>query len=281
MKISNISDTAFWVAQYRAEESRRKDALFEDGLAGKLAGEKGKEIKAFMDPKNKISWAIVVRTYLFDHAIMEALEAGVDMVVCLASGLDTRPYRLPLPEGLKWVEVDLPGILEYKTETLKDEKPRCRLERIALDLGSEAERQKLFDRLNGEASHILIVSEGLLVYLSPEQVSDLARDLAVPAHFKKWILDLASPGLVKMMNKQSGEKLKQANARFRFGPPEGPGFFNSFGWSVVKVHSFFKTAARFKRVGFIMRLLALLPESQGKQGSSPWSGVCVFERAKG
>ena len=84
---------------------------------------------------------MVIRTYLIDQAIMEEVKNGIDMVVCLAAGLDTRPYRLDLPKNLKWIEVDLPDITKYKTEVLKDETPRCELERIILDLSLKEERE--------------------------------------------------------------------------------------------------------------------------------------------
>jgi Leucine carboxyl methyltransferase len=58
------------------------------------------------------------------------------MVVNLAAGLDTRPYRMDLPSSRLWVEVDLPDLLDYKEEVLKSESPRCRLERVRLDLSN-------------------------------------------------------------------------------------------------------------------------------------------------
>lgn len=56
----------------------------------------------------------MTRTYLFDRIIREQVAQGADMVVNLAAGLDTRPYRMQLPSSLNWVEVDLPKILDYK-----------------------------------------------------------------------------------------------------------------------------------------------------------------------
>jgi O-methyltransferase involved in polyketide biosynthesis len=54
------------------------------------------------------------------------------MVVNLAAGLDTRPYRMALPSGLQWIEVDLPDLLVYKAEALAAETPVCTLQRVAL-----------------------------------------------------------------------------------------------------------------------------------------------------
>jgi hypothetical protein len=65
---------------------------------------------------------------------------------------------------------------------------------------------------------------------------------------------------------------------FQFAPPEGPGFFEPWGWRVLDVRSLLRTAARLKRLSLWMRLMAILPESQGAQGSRPWAAVCLFAR---
>src|SRR5438094_6995602 len=132
--IRDISDTARWAAVYRARESERPDAIFRDPLARRLAGERGEQIAAGIPFSNQHTWSWVTRTYLFDQFISEQVQEGADLVINLAAGLDTRPYRMALPPSLRWVEVDLPDLLAYKEEVLVGEKPLCALERIALDL---------------------------------------------------------------------------------------------------------------------------------------------------
>ena len=111
--IRDISDTARWVAVYRARETDRPDALFRDPFARRLAGQRGEQIAAVMPfGDGKQAWPWVTRTYLFDQFITEQVAQGVDTVINLAAGLDARPYRLPLPAALRWVEVDLPELLD-------------------------------------------------------------------------------------------------------------------------------------------------------------------------
>jgi O-methyltransferase involved in polyketide biosynthesis len=98
--------------------------------------------------------------------------------VNLAAGLDARPYRMQLPSTLLWVEVDLPEIVAYKEEMLANEKPRCRLERISLDLSDVGARQALFANLDRKATKVVVMSEGLLIYFTAEEVGSLTRDLA-------------------------------------------------------------------------------------------------------
>jgi hypothetical protein len=112
-----------------------------------------------------------------------------------------------------------------------------------------------------------------------EEVGVLGEDLARPASFQRWLIDLASPGLVRMLQEKMGSQLGQGGARLQFGPPEGPDFFRPYGWKPADVRSLLKTAARLKRLSLWMRLMSALPESKGRQGSRPWAAVCLLERS--
>jgi methyltransferase (TIGR00027 family) len=276
--IRNISDTALWAAVYRARETERADPLFADPFARRLAGTRGEQIATSLAFSDRATWAWVMRTYLYDQFLNEQIQQGVDMVVNLAAGLDARPYRMALPASLKWIEVDLAGILDYKEEILIAEKPACQLERIRLDLSDVSGRRELFSQLGRRSAKTLIITEGLLIYLTPEEVGALARDLAAPPSFQRWLADVSSPGLLRMLQKNMGPQLAQSGASFKFGPKEGPGFFVPHGWRPIDVRSPLKAAARLKRLSFGMRLLALLPASNGAQGSRPWAGICLLAK---
>ncbi|MGB8540664.1 MAG: SAM-dependent methyltransferase [Candidatus Acidiferrales bacterium] len=274
--VRNISDTARWVAYFRARETQRPDALFRDPFAERLAGERGFQIANTLAQGNKHEWAWVARTYLFDQFISREIHEGTDLVVNLAAGLDARPYRMELPSTLQWIEVDFPEIVSYKKDILSNEKPKCGLERISLDLSEVAGRRSLFEQLNRRAKKITVVSEGLLIYFSADEVSSLARDLTLGDHFQSWIIDLASPGQLKLMQRSTGKQLSEANAAFKFGPPEGANFFASCGWKPTDTQGFLKTAAQLGRAP--QELLSLLPEPKGPLGNYPWTGVCLLKR---
>jgi methyltransferase (TIGR00027 family) len=275
--IRNISDTALLAAVYRARESERPEPLFRDPFARRLAGDRGEQIAKSLVFSEKNAWAWFARTYLFDKLINQQIAAGCDMVINLAAGLDARPYRLALPPSLKWVEVDLPEITDYKEELLNDEHPRCQLERVRLDLADMKARQALFSRLGAGARQALIISEGLIVYLTSEAVRALAQDLAGQAAFKYWLLDLASPALLKMMQKKMGQPLAQASAPLKFAPPEGPDFFKPYGWEPREVRSMFHTAGSLKRLPLVLSFFYRLQKSDAFQANRPWSGACLLE----
>jgi methyltransferase (TIGR00027 family) len=274
--IRHISDTARWAAVYRAKESERRDAVFHDPFARRLAGQRGQEIAASLPFYDRASWAWVSRTWLFDTFITQQLQQGVDLVLNLAAGLDARPYRMNLPSSLTWIEVDLPEILDYKEDILRDEKPVCKLERMRLDLADENARRQLFASVGQRASRALIITEGLLIYLTEEQVGALAEDLARQQSFRRWVLDIASPGLLRMLQKntQFGEDVPP----LKFAPANGPEFFTAHRWKPLEVRSMIKTGRRLKRLSLIFRLFSFLPENPAHMGSRLWSGGCLMGR---
>jgi methyltransferase (TIGR00027 family) len=276
LAVHGVSDTARWVAYFRALETLRPDALFRDPYAERLAGEHGFRIANTLLHGNKQEWAWVTRTYLFDQFLSRAIQEGADLVVNLAAGLDARPYRMNLPATLHWVEVDFQEIIAYKEGILANERPRCRLERISLDLSDITARRELFARLNALATKVVVASEGLLIYFPAADVASLAIDLAAQNRFQTWIIDLASPGQLRLMQRTTGKQLREAGAGFKFGPPEGAQFFTPYGWEATDVRGMLKTAAEFKRAP--AELLSLLPEPEGNPGNYPWTGVCQLTK---
>src|ERR1700720_791794 len=133
-----------------------------------------------------------------------------------------------LPEGnsYAWAWVSR----TYQEGILAGEKPTCRLERIRLDLSDVEARKPVFAELAGRAGKIIVLTEGLLIYLEPSQVIALAKGLAGSSQFQRWILDLHSPGLLRRMQRTTGKQLSQVGAPFKFGPPEGPQFLGPYGW---------------------------------------------------
>jgi methyltransferase (TIGR00027 family) len=276
--VSNVSDTARWVAIYRAWESARPDALFHDKYAAMLGGERGRSIAALMPRQARNGWPIISRTKLIDDLVLAAIREGCDCVLNLAAGFDTRPYRLELPTSLQWVEADLPALIDEKEMLLAEARPRCQLRRVKVDLADSVARAAMLRDVLGSSTKALVITEGLLLYLDDIQVRALAEDLARQTGIHRWILDLASPGVIQMMRKGMGAHL--TNAVMKFAPENGVAYFEQSGWSVIEVRSIFHAAARFRRLPLFMRLFAIFPApNPRKLGSSPWSGVVLLGRS--
>lgn len=280
--VTHISDTALWVAMYRAMESERPDAIFRDPFARKLAGPRGEEILAGIPKGRQFAWPMIVRTAVMDEIIIDTVrEHGVDTVLNLAAGLDARAFRLRLPAALRWVDADLPDILAYKKEKLQGERPVCSVEFASVDLTVEGERGVLFQRVGAAARQALVITEGLLVYLGPEQVATLAQDLHARPTFRWWLLDLGSPQLLKFIEKSWGKTLRAGGAPFRFAPAEGTAFFKPHGWNEVQYRSIFEESIRLKRsfpmARFWRWVMRFYPKKK-REEARRFSGIVLLER---
>jgi len=280
--ISHVSDTGLWVAIYRAMESERPDALFHDAHARRLAGARGEAIVRAMPQGRTQAWAMIVRTQIFDEILMRLVaERAIDAVLNLAAGLDVRPYRLPLPASLRWTDVDFPDVIDYKTRMMASETPRCQYEAAGVDLSDEAARSRLFDRVDAASQRVLVISEGLLIYLSHDQVTSLARDLAARKTFRYWLLDLASPLLLTYMNRTWGKRLTQEQTRFKFGLDDRPAFFEPLGWRETEFHGNWDEAKRLDRRmrhSWLWDFLGMLQPPKRRAQYRQMAGSILLER---
>jgi methyltransferase (TIGR00027 family) len=281
-RIEHISDTARWVALYRAIESDRPDAHFRDPWARRLLGEGGEAIARSVPAFRSGLWAMTVRTCLFDELIERAVGTdGVDTIVNLAAGLDARPWRMKLPADLRWVDVDLPEILAHKTSVLAGDSPACAYEAAACDLRNAASRRALFERIGAGARRALILTEGLLIYLTPEDAGALAADLHAPPTFQTWVVDLASPQLLQFLLKRWGDTLEEGRASMHFAPAEGTSFFRPYGWREAEFRSTWDESQRLKREmrgAWLFRFLSRFSSAERQEAGRRMSGIVRLER---
>src|SRR2546421_43046 len=157
---------------------------------------------------------------------------------------------------------------------------RCALQQVGVDLTDPARRGALFTEVGGAARRVLVVSEGLLVYLTRDQVAALAGDLAAQPSFAWWLIDLASPGLLKMLEKTWGRAVA-GNAPFQFAPPEGTQFFQPLGWCEAEFRSTWDESLRLKRtmrLAWLGRLLPRLYPKKKREEFRRFSGIVLFKR---
>lgn len=243
-EIAHVSDTAFWVASFRARESEREDAVFRDPLARVLMGEKGDAIAKHLGGAPMMAFIMVVRTSAIDRLVLSAVERGVDTVLNLGAGLDTRPYRMKLPASLRWVEADFPSVIELKNEKLAAEQPVCLLERVAIDLADREARRALLARVAGSASSVLVITEGVILYLSNDDAGSLAEDVQAEPKLRFWIQDYYS--LDARRSRPPWRKKMQA-APLLFRAPDWFGFFGKYGFRPLERISIATEARRIGR----------------------------------
>lgn len=281
MSIDHVSDTARWVAVYRAWETERPDALFRDPYARRLAGEKGEEIVRTVKSGKGVGWAMVVRTAAMDEIIRDAVANGTDTVLNLAAGLDTRPWRMDLPAALRWVDVDFAGILDHKLSTLEGETPRCDYRALRADLtNGEARRAALADATEG-SSTTLVVTEGLLLYLAPDDVAALGRDLHARSSIQAWLTDLVNPRMLGWMLKSWSKNGRNPDLAFQFAPAAGTGFFEPLGFEEASFRSLSEEGVRLGRTMrgmWLWRLVGRFMSAERQEEARRMSGVVLLKR---
>ena len=234
-------------AAYRAMETNHPCAIFRDPLAAKLAGDRGTKI-IDSHPKQAIigGWSVAIRTRIIDDFIEGAIVEGVDTILNLGAGLDTRPYRLALQESLRWIEVDYPLVIEHKEARLSGETPRCRLERMRLDLSDADARRILLDEVAAQSKNIIVLTEGVTPYLSEEAVASLGVELGSHESIRYWVVDYFSPASYEY-RWRSGMSQLMKNTPFIFEPEDYFGFFLEIGWKPREIQYLASEAERLGR----------------------------------
>jgi methyltransferase (TIGR00027 family) len=278
-EIRDVSDTAIWVAYYRGKESDRSDAMFRDPLAKMLTAERGEQIdRSFKSISRYTEWSVLSRTVLIDEYIQRAIADGVDAVINLGAGLDTRPYRMELPPTLQWVEADFPHMVSFKNSALKQETPRCRLQRAGVDLTDPTARRGFLARVVPDAKRILVLTEGVIPYLTEAQVAELAMDLLSQPRFAFWLTEFFSPQVYVHLQRLS-KTPQLANSPFRFFPLDWQGFFRTHGWDCKEIHYSSEVAQRFGRVlplPWIVRMMLSLMGMEARKRVRTMTGFMLL-----
>jgi methyltransferase (TIGR00027 family) len=191
-----------------------------------------------------VAWGMIIRTSAIDRLIHEALATGIDTVLNLGAGLDCRPYRMQLPAALRWIEIDFQSIVEMKNSRLRQHEPACRLERIGMDLLDRPSRVKLFAQCGATSKKTLVITEGVIPYLSVRIVAALASELHAIPSMRLWIQDFDNAG---QRGLPRGWAKKLQAAPFLFEVRNWFEFFSKYGWRSSKVITSFEESERINR----------------------------------
>ncbi|ATY14067.1 class I SAM-dependent methyltransferase [Amycolatopsis sp. AA4] len=190
---SSVGATATMAAAARAIATREDGTLFSDRFAEPLVQAVGVDLLAKLASGETASGTLVgqvwvdaakIRGKFYDEFFLDAAAAGIAQAVILASGLDSRSYRLPWPDGTVVYEIDQEPVVEFKARTLAElgAEPTADRRPVAVDLREDwpaALRAAGFDPARPTAWS----AEGLLGYLPPEaqdRLLDTITELSAP-----------------------------------------------------------------------------------------------------
>jgi methyltransferase (TIGR00027 family) len=229
---SSVGATATMVAAARAMASTAEDALIDDPFAEPLVRAVGVdfftrlvtgELRAEdLDSDSesvgmqRMTDNMAVRTKFFDEFFLGATEGGIRQAVILASGLDSRAYRLTWPAGTTVYEIDQPDVIEFKTRTLAElgAEPTAERRAVAMDLRYDwpsALIEEGFDPNQPTAWS----AEGLLGYLPPDaqdRLLDAITELSAPG---SRVAVESVPNIDPADHEKAVERMQAASERWR------------------------------------------------------------------
>lgn len=226
---SSVGATALGVAAARATETLRSDALIRDPFAQILVDATGKSTGWERLAAGDIDWPDpeagriygrmvdyqATRTHFFDAYFRAAAAAGIRQIVILATGLDSRAYRLDWPAGTTVYEIDQPQVLEFKASALADHQPTARRRTVGIDLREDwptALRDAGFDTAQPTAW----LAEGLLPYLPADAQDSLFVNVgALSAPGSRIAVEGYDGKLVLDESEQETTRREQVRAAFK------------------------------------------------------------------
>ena len=229
---SSVGATATMVAAARAMATTADNALINDPFAEPLVRAVGVDfftrlVTGELRPEDldsdsesvgmqRMTDNMAVRTKFFDEFFLTATQAGIRQAVILASGLDSRAYRLAWPAGTTVYEIDQPDVIEFKTRTLAElgAEPTAKRRTVAMDLRYDwpsALIEEGFDPNQPTAWS----AEGLLGYLPPDsqdRLLDTITELSVPG---SRVAVESLPNIDPADHEKAIERMQAASARWR------------------------------------------------------------------
>jgi methyltransferase (TIGR00027 family) len=273
--LTGVGRTALGVAMVRAMESRRRNPLFRDPYAAAFLAAAPEVIDRAqrgtaalvggVSSAGAAFWSrAVIRTRFFDDFLLEAAGGGIEQVVILAAGLDTRAYRLAWPDGRRVFELDLPEVLAFKRHVLDRHHARARCDHrpVAVDLRADWAAPLVAAGLRPDRSTAWLL-EGLLIYLSGAEAVQLFTTvdaLSAPGSRAAFEFEEIDPGTLRDQARRLPVVAEYA-ALWQGGEPEAPGWLARHGWRVQR-HDALEVGARYGRAadaspgGFITAMRA-------------------------
>jgi methyltransferase (TIGR00027 family) len=224
---SSVGVTATMVAAGRAMASKADTPLINDPFAEPLVRAVGVDFfvkmidgdadlsllpNASPDRTQAIADGMGVRTKYFDDYLLSAVGAGVRQVVILASGLDSRAYRLDWPSETVVYEIDQPQVIEFKTATLADlgAEPTATRRTVPIDLRADWPAALQAAGLDVGAPTAWL-AEGLLIYLPSEAQDRLFDNITALSFPGSAIATEFVPGLKDL----DAERVREQTAQLR------------------------------------------------------------------
>ncbi|MET9496318.1 SAM-dependent methyltransferase [Streptomyces sp. NPDC006552] len=243
--LNPVERTALLTAALRAAETRRADRLYEDPYAARLAGDAGPgllaEVRDATFPPDRPRTLPstpdynAIRTRFFDDFLRTAAaDPDLTQVVLAPAGMDSRAYRMPWPEHIRYFEIDRPAVLEFKAERLAGVAPRVAHRTVAVDLTADDWESHLVDAGYDPELPAIWLLEGLLYYIpEPDTHRMLKRVAALAAPGSRIAADLVNEAALELPEMRGLlDVFDSWGCPWLFGSDEPEALFARYGFDV-------------------------------------------------
>ncbi|MCM1146181.1 MAG: class I SAM-dependent methyltransferase [Lachnoclostridium sp.] len=211
IQMQGVPETMLQTLYARAAYSRGQNAKFHDGKAEKIVSRMDYD---FSSAKNDaaMSEGVIARTILLDSMAGDFIRKNPECtVINIACGLDTRAYRLNISESVRWYNLDLPETIEVRRLFLEENGHISMIAKSAMDEGWA-------DVIEKPKGRVLVIIEGLVMYLSESDVKKILSIISNRFHFADVIMEIMNPWVVKNFKEKS---IKKTSAKFNWGIKSG------------------------------------------------------------
>lgn len=213
--LGGVSETMLQTLYARAKESRRPNHKIYDAKAMEVIGKLDYDFSA-ADKDTAMSTGVIARTILLDSMVSDWLAGHpAATVVNIASGMDTRLYRIDSANVRRWYNVDLPEAIRARERYIPEDVRVTNVGCSAMD-GQWAERVVRDEE--GTLGSVLVIVEGLSMYLSEAEVQQLLSIVSRRFSHVTVFFEILSP---RFVNKDIEKSISQSGATFTFGARSG------------------------------------------------------------
>jgi O-methyltransferase involved in polyketide biosynthesis len=156
---------------------------------------------------------VALRAKQLDTWAADFLRRNADAVVLhLGCGLDSRAFRLDVPPGVQWFDVDVPDVVDLRRQLFTERTGYT-------TIGSSVTDPGWLDQVPTDQP-ALIIAEGLLMYLRDNEIRDLLQRLTDRFSTGELLADLVSPWAPRFSNSPLLAKVATAGIT-KFGSHDG------------------------------------------------------------
>ncbi|MFE2728958.1 class I SAM-dependent methyltransferase [Kitasatospora sp. NPDC059327] len=215
IRLTGAQETLLATLQARAIDNRRPEPVLGDGMAEELlrrldydfrrlrTGAKDERTVTFR-AKKLDEWT---QQFLIDHSATGAT------VLHLACGLDSRAFRLDVPAGFEWIDVDHPDVIELR-DRLYPQRAGYRT------IATSVTRSEWLEQLPDDRP-ALVIAEGLTPYLHRADGEEMLRRLTGRLPSGRLIFDAVLPWTLRFAKYSQLLRATGAGFHWGIGDPRG------------------------------------------------------------